>query len=242
VASSPKGYLLFQSKYIDDLFDRARMIDNMIANIPIDAKAKYTPIDGNPLLDPSLYRTIVGSLILRYLRGTQFQTLMFPSTSSLDLLPYCDSDWACDSVTRKSTTEFCVFLGDSLISWKSKKKDILSKSSIEAEYRAMAVITSEIVWLRWLLADMGVHITSPTPLYCDNRNAIQIARNTVFHERTKHTEINCHFTRHHLQAHIIYLPFIPSALQIAYIFTKPQCGPRFRFLSDKLLMFIAVTL
>nr|GEX65249.1 hypothetical protein [Tanacetum cinerariifolium] len=143
VASSPKGYLLSQSKYIDDLFDRARMTDNKIFDIPIDAKSKYTPTDGDALPDPSLYRTIVGSLV--YLT-------------------------AGDVVTHKSTTRF--FLGDLLISWKSKKQEVLSKSFTEAEYRATAVTASEIVWLRWLLADMGVHITSPTILYCDNHSAI----------------------------------------------------------------------
>ncbi|GJS41311.1 uncharacterized mitochondrial protein-like protein [Tanacetum coccineum] len=194
------------------------MTDNKIADIRIDAKAKYTPTDGDPLPNPSLYRTIVGNSLVSS-RYSVSDTLV--SSSSLEFRAYCDADWAGDSVTRKSTTGFCVFLGDSLISWKSKKQDIFSKSSIEAECRAMAVITSEIVWIRWLLADMGVHITSPTPLYCDNRNAIQIAHNTVFHERTKHTEIDCHFTRHHLQGRINYLLFIPSALQIAYIFTKP---------------------
>nr|GEU50516.1 uncharacterized mitochondrial protein AtMg00810-like [Tanacetum cinerariifolium] len=104
-----------------------------------------------------------------------------PSTSALDLCAYCDSDWAGDVVSHTSTTGFCIFLGDSLISWKSKKQDVLSRSYTETEYRVMAVTTSEIVWLRWLLVDIGVHITSPTPLYCNNRSAIQIARNTVFH-------------------------------------------------------------
>ncbi|GJS23648.1 retrovirus-related pol polyprotein from transposon TNT 1-94 [Tanacetum coccineum] len=276
VAYSPKGYLLSLSKYIGDLLHRARITDKMVEDIPIDAKAKYTPTDGDPLPDPSLYRTIVGSLvyltvtrpyisyavhimsqfvsaptmvhwavvlhILRYLRGTQFQTLLFPSTSALDLRAYCDSDWAGDVVSRKSTTGFCIFLGDSLISWKSKKQDVLSNSSTEAEYHAMVVTTSEIVWLRWLLADMGVRIIHSTPLYCDNRSAIQIARNSVFHERTKHIKIDCHFARHHLQAGTISLPFVPSALQIADVFTKPNSGPRFHFLTDKLSMFLAVAL
>ncbi|GKE25821.1 uncharacterized mitochondrial protein-like protein [Tanacetum coccineum] len=170
-----------------------RITNKMVEDFPIDAKAKYTPTDGDPLPDPSLYQTIVGSLvyltvtrldisyavhivsqfvsapttvhwdvvlhILRYLRGTQLETLLLPSTFSLDLRAYCDSDWADDVVSRKSTTRFCIFLGDSLISWKSKKQYVLSKSSTEAEYRAMTVTTSEIVWLRWLLADMGVRIS-----------------------------------------------------------------------------------
>ncbi|GKD33069.1 uncharacterized mitochondrial protein-like protein [Tanacetum coccineum] len=232
VASSPKGYLLSQSKYIGDLLDRTRITDKMVEDIPIDVKAKYTLKDGAPLPDLSLYQTIMGSLIyltvtrpnisyavhnvsqfvsapttihwavvlhiLRYLRGTQFQTLLFPFTSSLDLRAYCDFDWAGDVVSRKSTTRFCIFLGDSLISWKSKKQDVLSKSSTEAEYRAMTVTTSEIVWLRWLLADMGVRVSRSTPLHCDNRIAIQIARNSVFHEHTKHIEIDFHLTSLHL--------------------------------------------
>ncbi|XP_023765590.2 uncharacterized mitochondrial protein AtMg00810-like [Lactuca sativa] len=110
--------------------------------------------------------------ILRYLRGTQFQTLLFPSTSSLELRTYSDVDWDGDRHDRKSTTGFCVFLGESLISWKSKKQDAVSRSSTKAEYRAMAVTTCEIIWLRWLLADMGVYIYSPTPLHCDNKSAI----------------------------------------------------------------------
>ena len=180
--------------------------------------------------------------ILRYLHGTQFQTLLFPSTSSLELRAYSDADWDTDRHDRKSTTGFCVFLVDSLISWKSKKQDVVSRSSTEAEYRAMAITTCEIVWLRWLLADMGVNIKAPTPLHCDNQSAIQIVKNYVFHERTKHIEIDCHFTRHHLQHGTISLHFVPSTLQIADMFTKALTVARLWFLCDKLLMFIVVAL
>ena len=167
---------------------------------------------------------------------------MFPSSSSLELRAYSDANWDSDIYDRKSTTGYCVFLGDSLISWKSKKQDVVSRSSTESEYRAMAIATCEIVWLRWLLADMGVHISQPTPLYCDNESAIMIAKNSVFHERTKHIEIDCHFTRHHLQKGTISLPYVPSSLQIADILTKPLTAPRFHFLSDKLSMLIVVAL
>ncbi|GJZ87264.1 uncharacterized mitochondrial protein-like protein [Tanacetum coccineum] len=133
VASSPKGYLLSQSKYIGDLLDRARITDEMVEDIHIDAKAKYTPTNGDPLHDPSLYRTIVGSLVYHQIflmlsTCTQFQTLLFPSTSYLDLHAYCDADWAGDSVTRKSTTGFCVFLRDSLISWKILRLEMQASS------------------------------------------------------------------------------------------------------------------
>jgi len=176
--------------------------------------------------------------ILRYLRGTQFQSLLLPSTSSLQLRAYSDADWASDPVDRKSTTGFCIFLGDSLISWKSKKQSVVSKSSTEAEYRAMASTTTEIVWLRWLLDDMGVSISSPTPMFCDNKSAIQIAHNSVFHERTKHIEIDCHLTRHHLQHGTISLPFVSSSMQLADLFTKSHPLPRFRFLVGKLSILV----
>ena len=88
-----------------------------------------------------------------------------------------------------------MFLGSSLISWKCKKQEPISKSSTEAEYRSMSSASSEIVWLRGLLADLGVNLQSPTPLHADNTSAIQITSNPVFHERTKHIEVDCHYIR-----------------------------------------------
>lgn len=179
--------------------------------------------------------------ILRYLRGSLFQGLLLSSTSSLDLVAYADSDWAGDVTDRKSTSGICLFLGDSLISWKSKKQSVVARSTAEAEYRAMAHATAEIIWLRWLLSDLGVPQSSSTRLYCDNRSAIQIAHNTVFHERTKHIELDCHFVRHHLQFGSISLPFVSSVLQLADFFTKTHTSARFRFLLDKLSVFSATT-
>ena len=130
-------------------------------------------------------------------------------------------------------------MGDSLISWKSKKQTVVSRSSTEVEYHVMAYTTIEIVWLRWLLADMGIHLLDPTPMYCDNKSAIQITHNSVFHERTKYIEINCHLTCHHLKHGTITLPFVSSSMQIADLFTKSHPISRFRFLVGKLSMLLA---
>ena len=86
----------------------------------------------------------------------------------MELRAYSDADYDSDPTYHKSVTSFRIFLGDSLISWKSKKQSIVSQSSTEAEYRDMASTTKEIVWLRWLLVDMGVFLSHPTPMYCDN--------------------------------------------------------------------------
>lgn len=107
--------------------------------------------------------------ILRYIKNTLHHGLLLSSSFTPIIRAFSDADWAGDPIDRHSTTGFCLFLGNSLISWKSKKQTVVARSSTEAEYRALAQTTSEIVWLRWLLADMGVHISSPTPLYYDSQ-------------------------------------------------------------------------
>ena len=174
--------------------------------------------------------------ILRYVRGTMHQGLLMSSSSKLELNAYSDSNWVGDVTDRRSITGFCIFLGDSLISWKSEKQTVVARSSAEAEYRALADTTSKIIWLRRLLEVMGVAIPSPTPLHCDSKSAIQIAHNDVFHEHTKHIEIDCHFIRHWLRDGVIVLPFIPSQLQVADFFTKSHSTIRFRYLVSKLRM------
>ncbi|TYK19815.1 putative mitochondrial protein [Cucumis melo var. makuwa] len=119
--------------------------------------------------------------ILRYIKGTLGHELQFSSQSSLVLSGYFDADWAGDPTDRRSTTGYCSYLGDSLISWRSKKQSVVSCSSTKSEYRALADATTELLWLRWLLADMSVLQQGPTLLHCDNRSAIQIAHNNVFH-------------------------------------------------------------
>ena len=105
----------------------------------------------------------------------------------------------------------------------------------------MASITEEIIWLHWLLVDMGVSLSHLTRMYCDNQSSIQIAHNSVFHEWTKHIEINCHLTRHHLMHDTITLPFVPSSLQIIDFFTKAHSISCFFFLVGKLSMLVVAT-
>ena len=144
-------------------------------------------------------------------------------------------------MNRKSTTSFCLFLGNSLISWNIKKQTVVVRSSSEAEYRTMASTTAEIVWLRWLLADLGISLSAPTPMYYNNTSAIQIAHKS-FHERTKHIEIDCHFVHHHFQLGTISFPLLPSTMQLTNFLMKSHTIARFYFLLIKLLMFDATTL
>ncbi|GKV06593.1 hypothetical protein SLEP1_g18466 [Rubroshorea leprosula] len=173
--------------------------------------------------------------IIRYLHGTISRGLFFSSHPCMQLQAYADAYWAGCPDTRRSTTGWCVFLSDSLISWKCKKQKIVSKSTAEAEYRAMSSACSELTWLRGFLQTLTFP-TPPSPLYADNMSAIRIASNPVFHERTKYIEVDCHFIRNMYLAGAITLPYIASEHQIAYIFTKAMTTAQHKFLVSKLTL------
>ncbi|CAH9133803.1 unnamed protein product, partial [Cuscuta epithymum] len=101
--------------------------------------------------------------VLRYLKQTPGQGIFLSSENDSTLKGYCDADWAGCSFTRRSSTGYFITLGHSPISWRTKKQSVVSRSSAEAEYRAMAVTVSEILWLRWLLRDLTVPQKGPTP-------------------------------------------------------------------------------
>ena len=158
--------------------------------------------------------------ILRYLKGTLFHGLFYSAQSLLILRAFSVADWVGDPTDRRSTTGYCFLLGSSLISWRSKKQTHMTRSSTEAEYRALVDTTSKLLWLRWLLKDLGMSTSSATPLYCDNQSAIHIAHNDVFHERTKHIEIDCRFIYYHLVHGALKLISVSSKDQLADIFTN----------------------
>jgi hypothetical protein len=113
--------------------------------------------------------------VLRYLRGTISHHLFFPRSTSLQLQAYCDATWASDPSDHCSLSAYYVFCG-SLIAWKTKKQVAISRSSAEAELRAMTLVTAELTWLRWLLEDYGVSVSVLTPLLSDSIGAFSIAR------------------------------------------------------------------
>ena len=140
---------------------------------------------------------------------------VIPSTSA-----YADADWGGCLDTRRSTSNSCVFLGDALISWKSKKQPTVSKYSAEAEYRALSSVSSEVIWLRRLLLHFEITIPSAM-LFCDSKPAIDLASNPAHHERSKHIDIDYHFIRELVQSNTLKFVHVKSQHQVADIFTKP---------------------
>jgi hypothetical protein len=228
ISSTPEGFFLSKEKYIQNLLNRASLTDHRTVETPMKLNVHLTPIDSEPLEDPTRYRHIVGSLVylgftrpdisyfvhilsqfvstpthihyshllrvLCYLRGISTRRLFFPCSSSLQLQAYCDATWASDPSDHHSLSAYCVFLGSSLIAWKTKKQVVVSRSSAEAELRAMALMTTEVTWLWWLLEDFGASVSMPTPHLSDSTGAISIARDPVKHELTKYIVVDAHFT------------------------------------------------
>lgn len=114
---------------------------------------------------------------------------------------------------------------------------MVSRSSSEAKYRALAAASSEVAWLVRLLEELGVSNLRPITLHCDNQSALHIAKNPIFHERTKHIEIDCHFTRDKVLEGLIELVYLPSQSQLADIFTKMLPSPQFKKLMSKLRVY-----
>ncbi|XP_048232350.1 uncharacterized mitochondrial protein AtMg00810-like [Ricinus communis] len=157
--------------------------------------------------------------ILSYLKGTPGQGIWMKKNNSTNAVGFSDADWA-RSCDRKSTTGFCIFIGGNLVTWKSKKQSVVTRSSAEAEYHMMTSTASELIWVKQVLKDMKVETMEPMKMFCDNQAARHIASNPVFHEKTKHIEVDCHFIREKVQKREIETPYIKSQDQLADIFTK----------------------
>ncbi|XP_075092389.1 uncharacterized protein LOC142172624 [Nicotiana tabacum] len=128
--------------------------------------------------------------VVQYINEAPALGLMMPAESSSKLIAYCDSDWGACIQTRRSVTGYLVKFGNALISRKSKKQSTISRSSTEAEFRSMASCAAEVTWLTSLYSELGVKIELSITLICDSKTAIQIAVNPLFHERTKHIDID----------------------------------------------------
>ncbi|XP_028776811.1 uncharacterized protein LOC114733506 [Neltuma alba] len=137
--------------------------------------------------------------VFHYLKGSLGHGILYKNHGHTDIECFCDADHGGSKATRRSTTGYCVFVGGNLVSWRSKKQNVVSRSSAEAKYRAMAQSVCEIVWIHQLLKEVGLKTSLPAKLWCDNKTALHIASNSIFHERKKHIEIDCHFVRDKLK-------------------------------------------
>ncbi|KAM1182925.1 hypothetical protein ACFX19_001361 [Malus domestica] len=159
--------------------------------------------------------------ILRYLKGTVNFGLFYSSSSNYKLVGYSDSDWAGDSDDRKSTTGFVFFMGDTAFTWMSKKQPIVTLSTCEAEYVVATSCVCHAIWLRNLLKELSIPQEELTEIYVDNKSAIALAKNPVFHDRSKHIDTRYHYIRECITRNDVQVEYVKSQDQVADIFTKP---------------------
>ncbi|KAL5729604.1 hypothetical protein ACHQM5_002532 [Ranunculus cassubicifolius] len=182
--------------------------------------------------EPSNLHFSAAKRILRYLQGTKNLGLKYMKEDDTKLAGFTDSDWAGSVDDRKSTSGYVFRLGSKVISWSSKKQQTIALSSAEAEYIAATDATCEAAWLRRILTDLQQEDEAPTTIHCDNKSAIAMTKNPVFHSRSKHIEIKHHFIRDYVSKGEIQLEYVNTNEQLADIFTKAISTEKFNYFRE----------
>ncbi|KAJ9560019.1 hypothetical protein OSB04_005179 [Centaurea solstitialis] len=158
--------------------------------------------------------------LLRYLKGTVYHGLFLNKNSPIELTAFSDSDWGGVTTAGRSTTAYILYLGTNIISWKSAQQKSVSRSSTEAEYKALANAAAEIAWAENLLKELGLSMSAAPRLYCDNTGATYLCANPVYHSRMKHVALDYHFVREKVAAGTLRVHHINSFDQLADALTK----------------------
>ncbi|KAJ9556427.1 hypothetical protein OSB04_011041 [Centaurea solstitialis] len=172
--------------------------------------------------------------LLRYLKGTLHHGLFLNRKSPLALHAFSDSDWGGVTTAGRSTTAYILYLGSNIISWKSARQKSVSRSSTEAEYKALANAAAEIAWVQNLLSELGIEIKQPPQLYCDNTGATYVCANPIYHSRMKHIALDYHFVREKVAAGELKVLHVNSVDQLADVLTKPLSRAQFLSLRSKI--------
>lgn len=169
--------------------------------------------------DPGEEHWHLAKRVLRYLKGTKTYGIRYEK-SKQKLNAYTDSDWAGDIEDRRSQSGSVIVLAGGAISWKSKKQPTVSLSTMEAEYIALSEVSKE--YLKRLLSHMQFYnlIENPVRVFCDSQSAIELAKNAVFHKRSKHIDIKYHFTRELVEKNEIKIDYLRTDSMLADILTK----------------------
>jgi histone deacetylase 1/2 len=184
--------------------------------------------------NPTDLHWIAAKRILRYVKGTLQGGLLINKSNSTLLSAFSDADWAGSVDDRRSTSGFVVFFGANPVSWSARKQATVSRSSTEAEYKALANATAEVIWFQSLLRELGISQNRPPVLWCDNLGATYLSANPVFHARMKHVEVDFHFVRERVARKALDIRFVSTNDQVADGLTKPIGASQLRRLCRNL--------
>ncbi|KAL0408278.1 UNVERIFIED_CONTAM: Retrovirus-related Pol polyprotein from transposon RE1 [Sesamum radiatum] len=217
IARNSTGMYVAQAKYVQDIIRDIGLLNARPTSTPFPLGLKLSEDCGALLADQGKYRRLVGRLL--YLCFTRPDISHSVQQLSQFLSRPCDVHW-------KAAVHVVRYLKGSPTK--------VSRSTAEAEYRTIAATVCELKWLTYVLSDLGVTVTLPIRLFCDNQAALHITANLVFHERTNHIELDCHVVRDAYKAGFISPSFVRSSVQIADLFTKVLGIKQFAFLLAKL--------
>jgi hypothetical protein len=172
--------------------------------------------------------------VLRYLKSSPGRAILFSKNDHLNIIGYTDTDWAGNLTDIKSTSGYFTFVGENLVTWKSKKQNVVALSSVEAEFKGMSKGLCEILWIKGLLKKLGYPLETEIKIYCDNKAEIIIANNQVQRDRTKHVEVDRHFIKQKLDEKTVIFSFVKSEDQLANILTKTISSKVFHYSLNKL--------
>ncbi|KAG8492349.1 hypothetical protein CXB51_009664 [Gossypium anomalum] len=262
VNQSNRGIFISQQAFALKILDKFCMSNCKSVNTPMAQGEKLTSFGNQERVDEKEYRSLVGCLlyltatrpdlmhvvsllsrfmhccdtaakrVLRYLKGTLKLGVMFKKENDLKLMGYSDSDWAGSADDMRSTSGYFFTLGSGAFCWSSKKQQTVAQSTAEAEYIAAAAAVNQAIWLRKLLPDLNEEQSEATEIMVDNQSVVAIAKNPVFHGKTKHFKIKFHFVREAEQTGEISLVHCSSQDQLADILTKPLGTTRFEALKE----------
>ncbi|XP_039001819.1 secreted RxLR effector protein 161-like [Hibiscus syriacus] len=174
--------------------------------------------------------------ILRYLQGTIDFGLRFTPSSRMALTGFADANWGSDVDDRRSTSGFCIYFCGNLVSWSSRKQQVVARSTAEAEYRSVACAAAEMVWLQSLLGELHVVSHGKAILWCDNTSAVAVCANPVLHSKFKHVELDLFFVREMVAMGQLQVHEVPAVEQVADVLTKPLSAPWFLKHRQRLLV------
>ena len=197
-----------------------------------------TNIVARSMSNPSQADMVRVRRIFKYLTKAKQYGLVYSNQhhgGEVKLCAYSDADWGGDISDRKSTTGYCTFMNDNLISWATKKQSTVALSSCEAEYMAISEVVKEIMWMRILLTELEIRVETPTIIYVDNQAAIKISEHDSAHDRTKHIAIRHYFIRDCIDDGSVKLEWVRSEDQLADILTKPLTPATFISIRDRLI-------
>ncbi|KAG8486151.1 hypothetical protein CXB51_019512 [Gossypium anomalum] len=170
--------------------------------------------------------------ILRYLKGTLDYGVKFTKSPKLLLEGFSDASWGSNNDDRCSTSGYCVFLRGNPVSWSSRKQQIVSRSTAEVEYRSLAHVTAEMVWIQYLLSKLGVSTKGKALIWCDSSATVAVTGNSVMHSKFKHVELDLFFVREKVTQGVFQVGHVPSHEQVANVLTKPLSAGSFHKFRD----------